>query len=218
MFARKALWYLSVTFLIFTTSFCLLRWLLFLALWIVGIEFWIFPRLFDESLSFLDSFKPIYTIERGTPGQGYYRMGLLTLVLCFVYWAYSQPTGFDELVQAQKSLIDDLYAGNLLPDAAQAAKDNMNRMRTGSRVPNLEDLIKQIEHDEKEAIAEASSADDGAASQMGGETAFDTHLHDAQAEVEPTGNMNMDSSAEVSDDADDVDIDAFVDEDEAAEE
>ena len=76
---KKILWYMSVTFLLFTFTFVFIRFMVFLVSWIIGQEFWIFPRLFDESLSFSDSFKPVYTIEKVTPGQGYYRMGLTTV-------------------------------------------------------------------------------------------------------------------------------------------
>ena len=68
--AKKILWYCSVTFLISTIAFCLIRMLAFIFLWVFGYDFWIFPRLFDESLSFQDSFKPVYTFEKAAAGQG----------------------------------------------------------------------------------------------------------------------------------------------------
>ena len=60
-FMKKILWYISVTFLLFTFTFILIRFLVFLVSWILGRELWIFPRLFDESLSFYESFKPVYS-------------------------------------------------------------------------------------------------------------------------------------------------------------
>mmetsp|Transcript_90822 Transcript_90822/g.256526 ORF Transcript_90822/g.256526 Transcript_90822/m.256526 type:complete len:338 (+) Transcript_90822:83-1096(+) len=150
--AKKVLWYCSVTFLIFTLSFCLIRFVLFLVLWLFGYEFWIFPRLFDESLSFQDSFKPIYSFEKGTPGQGFYRIGVLLTLIGFVYWACTQPTEFDGFIQAQKDFIDDLYSGNLLADVPADPATHMERMQ--KRVPSLEDLLKELENDDKEYIAE----------------------------------------------------------------
>jgi hypothetical protein len=60
--------------------------------WIAGYEFWILPRLFDESLTFYDSFRPGYTFEATASGQGYYRITLLLMFLGFVAWVMSQPT------------------------------------------------------------------------------------------------------------------------------
>lgn len=99
---------MSVTFLLFTFTFVSIRFTIFLISWVLGQEFWIFPRLFDESLSFQDSFKPVYTVETVKPGQGYYRMGMLGTIVYFAYWAYSQPTEFDGFIAAQKTFVDDL--------------------------------------------------------------------------------------------------------------
>lgn len=144
--AKKVLWYFSVTFLIVTLAFCLLRFLLFLILWLFGYEFWIFPRLFDESLSFQDSFKPVYTFEKGSSGQGYYRIGVVVMIVAFVYWASTQPTEFDGFLKAQKDFIDDLYSGNLLADVSQEAKDNIDRSK---RVPSIEDILREMQEEER---------------------------------------------------------------------
>lgn len=153
-FAKKILWYCSVTFLIATLAFCLVRFLLFVIMWLLGYEFWIFPRLFDESLSFQDSFKPIYSFDNGTPGQGYYRVGVVVMIIAFVYWACTQPTEFDGFIKAQKDFIDDIYSGNLLADVSQEQKDNIDRTR---RVPNIEDLLREMEEEERIAAPEDPS-------------------------------------------------------------
>lgn len=155
--AKKILWYFSVTFLIVTLLFVFVRFLAFVFMWLLGYEFWVFPRLFDESLSFSDSFKPIYSFEKGTKGQGYYRIALLLLLVGFVYWAMTQPTEFDGFVKAQRDFIDDLYSGNLLADVAYDQKINIDRTR---KVPNLEDLLREVEEEERlEAQAHDFSAD-----------------------------------------------------------
>ena len=128
-FAKKILWYCSVTFLIFTLTFCLIRFVAFLLMWLLGYEFWVFPRLFDESLSFQDSFKPIYSFEKGPNGQGYYRIGVLALLSWFVYWACTQPTEFDGFLKAQRDFIDDIYSGNLLADVAHNHRETLGKSR-----------------------------------------------------------------------------------------
>jgi translocation protein SEC62 len=146
--AKKVLWYFSVTFLIVTFVFILIRSVAFLLLWIVGYDFWIFPRLFDESLSFQDSFKPMYSFEKGSSGQGYYRVGMFTVLGAFLYWALSQPTEFDSILKAQKDFIDDLYSGKLLADVAFDPREHLSNQGK-KNVPSLEDLLKELEKDEK---------------------------------------------------------------------
>ncbi len=125
----------------------------FLFLWLFGYEFWIFPRLFDESLSFQDSFKPVYSFDKGSAGQGLYRIGLILALVGFSYWAYTQPTEFDGFLQAQKEFIDDLYTGKLIADVAFDPQQHLDRNK---RVPSLEDLLKELEADEK-AITETAT-------------------------------------------------------------
>ena len=178
-FAKKILWYCSVTFLIATLAFCLIRFVLFLLFWLVGYEFWIFPRLFDESLSFQDSFKPIYTFEKGSSGQGYYRVGMVFLLGGFVYWACTQPTEFDGFIKAQRDFIDDIYSGNLLADVAHDHRETLDRTR--GRVFDLEALLREMAEEEKAAI-EASKAEptglDGSSESFG-----DTMSAEAAAEA-----------------------------------
>lgn len=152
--AKKVLWYLTCTFLIFMLTFIFLRFVAFLFMWILGYEFWVFPRLFDESLSFIDSFKPVYTFEKGSPGQGYYRIGLIVALVAFVYWALTQPTEFDEFVKAQREFIDDIYSGNLLADVAAVQTQTVDRAK--SRIPDLEQLLRDMAADEIEMAKEAS--------------------------------------------------------------
>lgn len=106
--AKKVLWYISVTVLIAIFLLCLIRFVAFLVMWILGYEFWVFPRLFDETLSFQDSFKPVWTFEAGPPGQGYYRIGLLVGLVAFVAWAMTKPTEFDGFLQAQKRCVEKI--------------------------------------------------------------------------------------------------------------
>ena len=53
------MWYLSVTLLVVMVTFLTIRCLLFFFAWIAGYEFWVLPRLFDESLAFAESFTPV---------------------------------------------------------------------------------------------------------------------------------------------------------------
>ena len=83
---------MSVTFLIGTFITCIVRWTVFLTCWCIGYDFWILPNLFDESLTVVESFKPLYTFEKTPKGQGIYRAVLAVLLVAFVVWCYNQPT------------------------------------------------------------------------------------------------------------------------------
>lgn len=170
--AKVVLWYITCTFLIFMVVFIFLRLMAFLIMWILGYEFWIFPRLFDESLSFQDSFKPVITFEKGSPGQGYYRMGLVVALLGFIYWACTQPTEFDGFLKAQKEFIDDIYSGNLLADVAAVHKDTLDR--TKSRIPDLEALLRDMAADE---IEMAKEKEGGNETEAGGEASREEAKH-----------------------------------------
>ena len=143
------LWYCSVTFLIVMTVFCTLRLLLFLNLWIWGWDAWILPNLFDESLSFTDSFKPVWSFEAGAKGQRYYRCALLVGAFAFFVWAYNQPTDFDAFVEAQQSFVSDLYDGKLLTDFSQQAKEEIDLVKR----PSFEELAMEEEEEAKEKAA-----------------------------------------------------------------
>ncbi|CAM9276800.1 unnamed protein product, partial [Ectocarpus fasciculatus] len=151
--AKLGLWYLSVTFLLITFSFLMIRLFAFLLLWIGGFEFWIFPRLFDESLGVLDSFKPTYTFDKGSTGQGIYRITLLLAMGGFVFWAITQPTEFDAFLSTQREFVDDLYSGNLLSDVA-AHKENLENIERNKRFPKIDQLLREMEEDEKEEEAQ----------------------------------------------------------------
>jgi translocation protein SEC62 len=192
-YAKKMLWYCSVTFLICTLSFCTIRLVAFLLLWVVGYDFWIFPRLFDESLSFQDSFKPIVSFERAPGGQGYYRVATLAALAGFVYWAYTQPSEFDGFLTAQKEFVDDLYSGKLLSDVAFDPKEHMKQQ--GKKVPNLEDLLKELEKDEmsisdkaEEGTGESSTGSDG----LHGDTGMNEKFQHFEAGEEEVNDLDHD--------------------------
>ena len=145
-FLRVFVWYLSVTLLLFIFFLITVRALAFLFVWIVGFEFWFLPNLFDETLSFVDSFKPVYSFEPTRPGQLPYRIGVGIAFFSFCYWAVTQPSEFDGFVSAQGDFLKDLYAGTLLSDMSQADKENIDK----PKVQSLEDLLKTLDHEDED--------------------------------------------------------------------
>eukprot|EP00904_Undaria_pinnatifida_P000457 jgi/Undpi1/10411/HiC_scaffold_29.g12861.m1 len=135
------MWYLSVTLLVVMVTFLTIRCLLFFFAWIAGYEFWVLPRLFDESLAFAESFTPVWTFEKGSSGQGYYRVIAVGGVVAFVIWAYNQPTDFDTFISAQSDFMSDLYAGKLLSDVSEKSKQDIDK----PKMQSLEDILKELD-------------------------------------------------------------------------
>merc|ERR1712176_776559 len=117
------------------------RGLAFLFVWMLGWEFWFLPNLFDESLGFVDSFKPVVSCEPTKPGQLPYRLGIGVAFFSFCYWEVTQPSEFDGFVAAQGDFLKDLYAGTLLSDMSQEDKENIDKPKHQS----LEDLLKNLD-------------------------------------------------------------------------
>jgi translocation protein SEC62 len=147
-FLRVFVWYMSVSLLLFIFFLITSRAAVFLSAWIIGWELWFLPNLFDESLGFVDSFKPVISCDPTKPGQLPYRIGVGVGFLSFCYWAVTQPSEFDGFVAAQGDFLKDLYAGNLLSDTSQEQKENIDK----PRIQSLEDLLKDLDTDVEEKL------------------------------------------------------------------
>lgn len=151
-FLKIFVWYLSVSFLIFIFFLITTRGLLFLFVWILGYDCWFLPNLFDESLGFVDSFKPVITFEKTKDGQLMYRIGIAVAFFSFCWWAVTQPSEFDGFVSAQGDFIKDLYAGTLISDVSQSDKENIDKPKMDS----LEDLLAKLDSSDDEEEDELS--------------------------------------------------------------
>jgi hypothetical protein len=147
---KLILWYISCTALVVIILTIIIRWFLFLFVWVFGYEFWLLPNLFDEERSVVDSFKPLMSFEKTGPGQFVWRLAVLGGFVGFCYWAYTQPTEFDDFLKSNRQFVDDLYEGNLLSDTSQLARDNIDNPY---KVPTIEDLLSDVEHDAPPATA-----------------------------------------------------------------
>jgi len=145
-FLKVFVWYMAVTFLLLIFFLIVIRALLFLFIWILGFDFWFLPNIFDETLGFVDSFKPVYSFDRSKPGQLPYRVGVAIAFFSFCWWAVTQPSEFDGFVAAQGDFLKDLYAGKLLPDKSQSDKENIDR----PKMPSLDELLKKLDSEDDE--------------------------------------------------------------------
>jgi len=122
--------------------------------WVMGYEFWILPRLFDESITFVESFKPLYTFEQCEAGQGYYRLATLVFLISSTVWLANQPDEFDEFIIASRKFTEDLYSGNLLPDRSEQDRRDIDKVK----VPTLEELVNDNafgEEEEEDIVSKA---------------------------------------------------------------
>lgn len=149
-FLRIFVWYMSVSFLLFIFALITARGFAFLCLWIIGFEFWFLPNLFDETLNFVDSFKPVYSFEPTKPGQLYYRIGVAAAFFSFCYWAVTQPSEFDGYMAAQGDFLKDLYAGTLLSDMSQADKESIDK----PKIQSLDDILASLEQEDEDEVDE----------------------------------------------------------------
>ena len=140
-FLKVFTWYMSVTLLLLIFAIITVRGSLFLFIWIIGFDFWLWPNLFDEELNFFDSWKPLYSFQRTKAGQLPYRIGVAVAFFSFCWWAVTQPSEFDGFVTAQGDFIKDLYAGRLLSDMSQKSKEEIDK----PKVQSLEDLLKKLD-------------------------------------------------------------------------
>lgn len=155
-FLRVFVWYMSVSLLLFIFFLITSRALLFLFVWIAGWELWFLPNLFDETLGFVDSFKPVISCDPAKPGQLPYRIGVGVAFVSFCYWAITQPSEFDGFVAAQGDFLSDLYAGTLISDMSQEDKENIDK----PKMQSLEDLLKDLDDDINTPEVEADMEDE----------------------------------------------------------
>ncbi|TMW63118.1 hypothetical protein Poli38472_002059 [Pythium oligandrum] len=148
--AKVALWYCSVTFLIFIAVFVVVRLFLFFVLWMAGYEYWLLPNIFDDNLGVADSFKPFHAIRPTDESERKYRLIGVLVFAAFCVWVKNQPTDFDDYMELTKQFTDDIYSGKLLSDISQKEQDNIDAVK----VPDLQDLLRE-EDDEDEDDADA---------------------------------------------------------------
>lgn len=138
---KVAIWYCSVTILIIFFIISVIRLVVAAIFWVFGVEFWILPRLFDESITFAQSFVPLYSYEKVAEDQFWTRISMAVAFVSFTVWMANQPSEFDEFIMASRKFTDDLYSGNLLPDRSQNSRDNIDKVN----IPDLDDLMKDSE-------------------------------------------------------------------------
>jgi translocation protein SEC62 len=97
---KMAVWWVSYILLMFLLGLNIVRYVLFVTLYIFGIDFWLFPELYDDKKGVLDSFKPLYTYNKREETL-ITILVRLAIAIVFLYCAVT--------VYLNPDMIDDLY-------------------------------------------------------------------------------------------------------------
>jgi len=155
MWAKIGIWYLSVIFLTFYFGILILRMVVYVIFWIVGVDFWILPNINDEYCGFLDSFKPAYSWERRKDDifMLVVRFGSLIIVAVAVE-QISQTTSWSDvqdLVTSSYGDILDWGIEKLNPQLAGSAREML---------PSVDELMKDDDENVTTNSADADEDDD----------------------------------------------------------
>ena len=114
---RTVVWWVAVTLLLLILLLTLLQFVVFACCWLFGWSVWIIPNFWVES-TFKGMFKPLIEVEQAGKGQVWTRLVLAALFVALGVWAYHAPAEVQALIDTQKQMVEDLYAGKLLGDAS----------------------------------------------------------------------------------------------------
>jgi translocation protein SEC62 len=130
------LFYFSASFIGMT----IVRLLVWVALFPFGIDFWIFPRLFDEEEGIIDSFIPFLSVSRRNDGWDMFIIRIFVIVL-FAIFCYKE-SGLPLPINATLDIYNDVFEwgkDKMVGNETTALQYNSN-----SR-PSLEDILKATE-------------------------------------------------------------------------
>uniref|UniRef100_A0A0G4GS06 Translocation protein SEC62 n=1 Tax=Chromera velia CCMP2878 TaxID=1169474 RepID=A0A0G4GS06_9ALVE len=149
---KIAVWYLSVFLLSALLGLTVIRLVVFVLVWFCGVDFWIFPNMFDDNLGVIDSFKPLYSwVKRDDDWKMMAARVFCAIMLTGAIYQLSLTHSLSDVRDfARDSFMDLLEWGEkklaAIPEPAQ-------------RYPSLEQL--QQDHDEKEEGGSDGEGEDG---------------------------------------------------------
>lgn len=107
--AKIAAWY--VVFWLSSAMLVILvvRAILYICLWTVGIDFWLFPNILDEYAGIVDSFRPLYSVERRKDGYGMTSIRLVSMVvLGLATYEFFQHNSWEDIRNFAQNSINDI--------------------------------------------------------------------------------------------------------------
>ena len=183
-FAKVGVWYVSMTLLLLLFGFIVVRLVLFLALYSVGIDFWVLPNFFADDLGIMDSFRPLYSYQgpslKNIRETWPYRLIVVLALLGMAAWVFTQPTEFDVFLAQNRKFVDELYEGTLLADKSHKDKEQSDKLV----VPDAATLERELAELEKLEAEEKADLASSTGSSSGHDSALDALVDSAVAEDE----------------------------------
>jgi translocation protein SEC62 len=153
MWAKIGIWYLSVIFLILYFGILIIRLIVYVAFWIVGFDFWIFPNINDEYCGFLDSFQPIYSWEKRKDDllMIFVRLGSLIIVAAALH-EIGQTHSLSDMKDFIQHSFEDVIDWGI-------DKLMIGPGETRAALPSVDELKKQVETEEPDEKVSEAHAD-----------------------------------------------------------
>lgn len=111
---KLSLWYLSVVLMTFVTMIIIGRLIAFVFFWFFGVDYWIFPNLFDEDCNVVESFYPVYSwVYRGDTWMIFIARLFTAVLLTIGIHQLGRTHSVDDIKNfAKQSFIDILEWGH----------------------------------------------------------------------------------------------------------
>lgn len=113
---KLGVFYVSFTLLVAIVIINILRYVLYFTLFVFGLNFWIFPRLYDDSAGIFGSFIPVFTFEKRSDSMtGYIMRAIVGIVIGITIAYYIEVFSVDEIVSIYNDSFDwtrDKIVGN----------------------------------------------------------------------------------------------------------
>lgn len=155
IWAKVGVWYCTVSFCTFFAALLVVRLFCYVALWCIGIEFWIFPNLDDADLGILDSLKPFYSFERRRDGWFMLCLRLAAIAVAGTSsWQIAQSYSFNDGAEVITNMLLDINDWGL----KRVTEGPMLEDKRGYM--SIEDFHKMAEEEEEEERKEAEAEDD----------------------------------------------------------
>lgn len=149
------LWPYSVKLAIFNVLFyfsasiiimVIIRMIIYIVLFPLGIDFWIFPNLFDDDAGIIDSFVPLLLINRREDGWGLFLVRVVMILGAgmYLYTHSGLPLPFDEINETFNEIFEwgkDKMVGNETTSLQYTGKGSHH---------TLDDILKMTEEYERE--------------------------------------------------------------------
>jgi translocation protein SEC62 len=137
----NCLFYFTASFLGMTVA----RLLIWIALFSFGIDFWIFPNLFDDDAGLIESFVPVLLINRRDDSWLVFALRLV-MIASFAGYCYTQA-GFPLPLDSSFEIYNDVFEWG---KDKMVGNETTSLQYAGNHRPTLEDILKATEDYEKE--------------------------------------------------------------------